>query len=194
MDDESSLESHSPLSLSRIFDPTTLAIGFDLSYLDGLDEQLIYSPKDAFADLCWSDGVYNRQSMFYDLPSPLPQYFSASDESGTEESESNREGPPILVLTHSNLQTTERPRYVGFSQTSVVKRHQLTHYPVIQDRTVKTSPISQDYMRDYLSNFERHFNPNQGDSVGSFPVPSPPKQKKSMPSFHTLRSQLAFGR
>ncbi len=114
MDEESSLESHSPLSLSRIFDPTTLSIGFDLSYLDGLDEQLIYSPKDAFADLCWSDGVCNRQSIFYERPSPLPKYFSTSDESGTEESEFNRDGPPILVLTHSNLPTMELPRYVGF--------------------------------------------------------------------------------
>ncbi|KAF8911660.1 hypothetical protein CPB84DRAFT_1762508 [Gymnopilus junonius] len=43
------------LSLSTIFDPTTLDFGFDSSCFNGLDDTLVYSPLNAFADACWSE-------------------------------------------------------------------------------------------------------------------------------------------
>ncbi|CAA7260393.1 unnamed protein product [Cyclocybe aegerita] len=45
------------IPLSSILDPTTLEVGFDASCFDGMDDLLISSPLDAYAELCWSDGV-----------------------------------------------------------------------------------------------------------------------------------------
>ena len=40
-----------------VLDPTTLATGFDYSCFDGLDENLIHNPLDAFIEACWLDAV-----------------------------------------------------------------------------------------------------------------------------------------
>jgi hypothetical protein len=42
-------------SLSTVLDPSSLHFGFDYSCLAGLDDLLIYSPRDAFEECCWAE-------------------------------------------------------------------------------------------------------------------------------------------
>jgi len=68
------LSSRDDLSISRIFDPTTLEIGLDFSCFDGLDDTLIFTPRVAFAELCWSEGVVGSPappSPKHDEPNPF---------------------------------------------------------------------------------------------------------------------------
>jgi len=43
--------------INDFLDPTSIAFGFDVSCLTGLDDGLLFSPQRAFADVCWSDAV-----------------------------------------------------------------------------------------------------------------------------------------
>ena len=43
--------------INDLLDPTSIAFGFDVSCLAGLDDGLLFSPQRAFADACWSDAV-----------------------------------------------------------------------------------------------------------------------------------------
>lgn len=46
--------------LVDVIDLTGLDIEFDHSCFDGLDEQLIYRPTEAFADICYDDAIYDE--------------------------------------------------------------------------------------------------------------------------------------
>lgn len=107
-------ECHHPLSLSRIFDPTTLAMGFDTSHLDGLDEQLIYSPQDAFFDLCWPDDPYPYPSKLEETAETIsaPSLPSVSilssfeTDSGLEECQTQVEDTRIRVQQFDGVPPT----------------------------------------------------------------------------------------
>lgn len=47
------------LPLLDILDRTSLEASFDPSCLDSLDDQLLLSPTDSFADVCWAEAVYD---------------------------------------------------------------------------------------------------------------------------------------
>jgi hypothetical protein len=49
---------HSLPSLAAVVDPTTAHMSFDYTCLQGLDEETLYTPTDAFAAVCWSSAVY----------------------------------------------------------------------------------------------------------------------------------------
>ena len=117
-------ECHQPLSLSRIFDPTTLSIGFDVSYFDGLDEQLIYSPQDAFFDLCWSDDTCPYSSELEDaaetisapsLPS-VTNLSSLESDSGLEECQTQVEDALDRVQQFDGLPTIKISSYVSIDR------------------------------------------------------------------------------
>jgi hypothetical protein len=104
-------EYHHPLSLSRIFDPTTLAIGFDVSHFDGLDEQLIYSPHEAFFDLCWPNDPYpefEETAETISAPSlPSVSILSSFEtDSGLEECQTQVEDTRIRVQQFDGLLPT----------------------------------------------------------------------------------------
>ncbi|RDB25165.1 hypothetical protein Hypma_007982 [Hypsizygus marmoreus] len=45
------------VDLDAVLDRTTLDIEFDRSCLDGLDDELLYRPADAFTAMCWAEAV-----------------------------------------------------------------------------------------------------------------------------------------
>ncbi|KAF9012713.1 hypothetical protein BDQ17DRAFT_721836 [Cyathus striatus] len=61
-EDESGLDEDDMSVLSSLFDPTTLHVGVDLTCLEGLDDELLLCPHDAFAAICWADAVRVRQA------------------------------------------------------------------------------------------------------------------------------------
>jgi hypothetical protein len=169
-------ECHQPLSLSRIFDPTTLAMGFDVSNFKGLDEQLIYSPQDAFLDLCWSCGECPYSSELEEtvetISAPsLPSFSNPStieSDSGLEECQTQFEDIGIRVQQ--------------FDGSPAIK---------ILPYNVEKSPFTKDHVRDYSFNFD--YQLNQNGSVGAFPIPIA-KPSKRPRRFNVLRSQFKFGR
>ena len=115
-------ERHSPLSLSRIFDPTTLAIGFDVSLLYGLDDQLVYSPKDAFADVCWLSGSGRRRSLEEDSNSEIipvakssvrSSSYSGESDSGPDECKTDEVGVLHVGKSYNTFPTVEPATYVS---------------------------------------------------------------------------------
>ncbi|KDR75474.1 hypothetical protein GALMADRAFT_268062 [Galerina marginata CBS 339.88] len=60
------------ISLSAVFDPTTLDFGFDPSCLNGLDDTLIYSPLSAFSDACWADMTGHSHSEHASTSTSIP--------------------------------------------------------------------------------------------------------------------------
>lgn len=48
------------IDMARLLDPTTLAFGFQQTYLSGLDDALLYSPLEAFASTCWESTTESR--------------------------------------------------------------------------------------------------------------------------------------
>jgi len=122
IDDEAVIdhERHRPLSLSRIFDPTTLAIGFNTSLLYGLDDQLVYSPKDAFLDVCWLSGS-SRRSSDEDLNSEIPvakssmrsSSCSGESDSGPDECKTDEVGVLHVGRGGNLFPTVEPATYVS---------------------------------------------------------------------------------
>ncbi|KAJ8463979.1 hypothetical protein ONZ45_g17397 [Pleurotus djamor] len=63
IDDESVWEEDDVPSPSMpLLDPVVIDIGFDCSCLDDLDEKLLLTPIDSFADICWADAVYDDRT------------------------------------------------------------------------------------------------------------------------------------
>ncbi|KAG5645402.1 hypothetical protein DXG03_006226 [Asterophora parasitica] len=59
--------SHSSSPITTLLGRTALGVDFDYSCLEGLDNQLLFHPTDAFAAICWAEAV--------DEPAgPLPDY------------------------------------------------------------------------------------------------------------------------
>ena len=126
-DDDDFLTEYSsppPLHLSQIFDPTTLAIGFDPSHLAGLDEQLIYSPQDAFLDLCWpadpsppSLNYYPPSTRAHTVSPSLPSASNLSSidsDSSPETCHNQYEDPRVRVHQFDGSSTKAHP-YVSHS-------------------------------------------------------------------------------
>lgn len=60
LDEQSVWEDEHPRrTLAESLDPTMLDIGFDCSCLDNLDEKLLVSPIESFADTCWASAVHD---------------------------------------------------------------------------------------------------------------------------------------
>ena len=110
-------ECHQALLLSQIFDPTTLAMGFDPSYLYGLDEKLIYFPQDAFLDLCWSDAAFLYSTELEDtaetsVPSlPSGSYLSSTESDSDPEECRTQEDTGVRV--HDGSPTIKISSYVS---------------------------------------------------------------------------------
>ncbi|KAF9047625.1 hypothetical protein BJ165DRAFT_1467301 [Panaeolus papilionaceus] len=68
------------LDFEAFLDPTTRAVGFDLSCLEGLDDLVIYSPTKALSELFWEAAVrapvsadhLNPTISYHNSPFPLP--------------------------------------------------------------------------------------------------------------------------
>jgi hypothetical protein len=120
-----------PLFLSQIFDPTTLAIGFDPSHLHGLDQQLIYSPQDAFLDLCWSDAARPYSSELEETTTTItaPSLPSACNlssidtDSSPEECQTHFEDYAVRVQQFDGSPTIKLSSCVSFLATNgTIKR------------------------------------------------------------------------
>jgi hypothetical protein len=93
--------------LSTCFDPTTLDIGFDYTCLDGLDDMLLHSPMEAFAEACWEDAV--RVSTHPDRTStPTPsRTLDSSIKSKTKVVRESRTPAPVDITFNSSDESDE---------------------------------------------------------------------------------------
>ncbi|KAF8627760.1 hypothetical protein AX17_006125 [Amanita inopinata Kibby_2008] len=74
--------------LRDVLDSTTLEVGFDPTCLQGLTQELLYSPFDAFAESCWATVSPDFEDPpLYDPPSytvAAPTIYNLSQESGSQ--------------------------------------------------------------------------------------------------------------
>ncbi|KAF9523867.1 hypothetical protein CPB83DRAFT_651833 [Crepidotus variabilis] len=182
-------ERRTSASLSQIFDPTTLAIGFDISCLDGLDDRLIYTPKESFVDWCWSECVGTPPSetakVVEECRTPTPSTLKvkldrrslfdwSSDESSSDSDEC------ATARGSEDMDTVEFGEAV----------HLRSPYP-IADLPPYESLYWNPKVKPIISlPFERHNVPDPNDSVGYFPMPH--QQPKKLP--RRLTSLLQFGK
>jgi len=76
-----------------VLDRTAIEFDFDYSCLEGLDEQLLFFPTDAFAVICWADAVDDPSSKLSTEDTQeidvamlgRPGYFSDSSDSDSTE-------------------------------------------------------------------------------------------------------------
>jgi hypothetical protein len=171
------------LSLSAIFDPTTLDFGFDHSCFDGLDDLLVYSPMEAFSALCWTDGIHERDSSIQ-----VPSRSTPSPSKGAGRSQNLR---PLLVSSpFADESDTDSDECLTFTEES------RSHSPVTPVTPV-TPIIGNDlkgsaqfssynnlkslyYHDDEASSFmdfDHNFPvSNPGEAIGFFPVPASPRR------------------
>ncbi|KAG6897710.1 hypothetical protein C0992_011920 [Termitomyces sp. T32_za158] len=179
------LEIVAPITSSIVaaLDPTTLEVAFDHSCLEGLDEQLLRFPTDAYAAICWAEAVEEPRDLTRDLflggpPAPGGEcsgepFDSLSDESdsGTDECRTFNSGLSPLVRTY-NLAVIPR---VSHPSHSSAKTHFLTSFG-----------------RNEKFIFEprfAHFDP--ADSIGLFPMP---QRKAKATGVAALRQYLPLRR
>lgn len=183
--------------LSMCFDPTTLDIGFDYTCLDGLDDILLHSPMEAFAEACWEDAV--RVSTHPDRTStPTPsRSIDSSIEFKTKVVRESRTRAPVDITFNSSDESDESDSdecktchdddeaALSFRVPPMDKtknHHHQHHQPAVDEgkSMMFDDPTDQLALLGLeldASARAQHFHiPDPNQSVGYFPIPV--KQKK----------------
>ncbi|KAG6886321.1 hypothetical protein C0993_006731 [Termitomyces sp. T159_Od127] len=178
------LEIVAPIASSIVaaLDPTTLEVAFDHSCLEGLDDQLLNFPTDAYAAICWAEAVNDPKDVprdrFLGSPPALGGQFPPSDrlsdesDSDTEECRTfNRYGLSPPVKTY-NLAVIPHGSHPPHSSTTT---HLLTSF----------GPNEKFIFEPRFT----HFDP--ADSIGLFPMP---RRKVKVTGVAALREFLPLRR
>ncbi|KAG6861695.1 hypothetical protein C0995_013264 [Termitomyces sp. Mi166 len=174
-------------SIVAALDPTTLEVGFDHSCLEGLDEQLLKFPTDAYAAICWAEAVNKPESSSRGL------FLGGSPANDGENSDEPSDG----LSDESDSDTDECRTINGYGLSPPIEKYNLTVIPHASDPLL-TSPIST--KSHFLASFEpsekfifgprvTHFDP--AHSIGSFPIP---QQKVKATAVAGIRAYLPLRR
>ncbi|KAF8161487.1 hypothetical protein B0H34DRAFT_381656 [Crassisporium funariophilum] len=172
----------SNFDLSSMFDPTTIGVGFDESCLNGLDDLLIHSPMDAFAEACWTEaiGSPSRRSVCASTPTPFPL------------PRAGRTRHPLSRLVTSpflDVSDTDDDDCPTYEEEPASLASILGAGDIPAARTVGGLPSYTEEKSSYSDGdgitsfilFEPHFPvPDPKDSVGFFPIPTT-QQHSSVP-------------
>ncbi|KAH9485750.1 hypothetical protein JR316_0002665 [Psilocybe cubensis] len=203
------------LSLSAIFDPTTLEVGFDTSCFDGLDDTLIYSPMSAFADVCWEDGLVaeppvlpTTEKRSAPAPAPTPTPIPAPTQSFGD-----RKSPyfPLAMVTSgsSDDSDTDSDECRTFNEEDVIKAipvngvwsgiqrvGEFSSYETYTPRRLNFEDDSTSFMIVEPQKPRMPVSvPNASDSaIGSFPVRTTQHKKSVSSRITAFRAHLMPGR
>ncbi|PPQ78590.1 hypothetical protein CVT25_010566 [Psilocybe cyanescens] len=193
------------LSLSVIFDPTTLEVGFDSSCFDGLDDTLIYSPMSAFAEVCWADVSVPEQP-----PAPLAEECAPTPISLPIQNVGDRKPPrsplPAVTNASSDDSDTDSDECRTFNEEDVIKSIPVNGvwsgiHPVGEFSSYNTYTPKRLNFDDDATSFmivESRLPvpiPNTPDSsIGSFPVRSIQHRKSVSSRISAFRAHLMPGR
>ncbi|KAF8891874.1 hypothetical protein BD779DRAFT_1799087 [Infundibulicybe gibba] len=150
-------------------DLTFLGVEFDQSCLDGLDDQLLHCPANAFAAVCWADAVHTPsrltlQERKADLTLTVDQLDTSSDETDSDSDECrtfNDDHSPTSLLHHAKDISVVHPT----GEVSAIKDKRL-YYNTPAD----VSHSSFIFM-------DRFTIPDPKESVGFFPMPNSPHHR-----------------
>ncbi|KAJ8076668.1 hypothetical protein PM082_001091 [Marasmius tenuissimus] len=174
------LEDNVKLCMDLVIDLTALNAEFDYSCLDGLDEQLILRPFEAFADVCYTDVVYDLppdQNHF--VPPHAHDYHVEDDgdealiDSYTVSAETDSDGVSVTTSQGSDVYTFDSRSKADYEvvkldrppqKLSLVQLHHLIHI--------------DDDGESFLAFRERYLKMHGlvDESVGSFPVRDSPRR------------------
>jgi len=175
------------LSLTAIFDPTTLDFGFDPSCFDGLDDTLVYSPLSAFADTCWSELHSHTDRASTSTPVPSRRM-----------SRRRRTRSPLVASTSSDDSDTDSDDcktvieddlepILGNGLSSGIRTvGDFTSY----DTTPQSLYFSDNYRTSFMLFESRFPAPDPKESVGAFPIHVPQHRKNMSSRFAAFRAHL----
>jgi len=150
-----------------VLDPTTLAVGFDFSCFDGLDENLIHDPLEAFAEACWLDAVgASSSTVRASTPTQL-----------LNKPVGRRKPVPVTIPIpeereyHYEERAPTSPVGTGVISSASSPRPEQNSFR--SKRNTGFSTLSDDDEVTSFILFEAPLlTPNRYDSVGRFPMPS----------------------
>ncbi|KAH0589174.1 hypothetical protein H2248_004940 [Termitomyces sp. 'cryptogamus'] len=162
-------------------DPTTLEAEFDHSCLEGLDEQLLNSPIDAYAAICLAEAVNESEGSSHGLflsgspvkegsDEPCGSLFDESDPDGDECRTLNGHGLSLPIETY-NLAVIPHVSYPPPNCTQ-------SHFTPLE-------PSEKFILEPRIT----HFDP--ADSIGLFPMP---QRKVKVTGVAALRAYLPLRR
>ncbi|KAG6866687.1 hypothetical protein C0991_000797 [Blastosporella zonata] len=168
-------------TISAVLDRTTMEVGFDLSCLEGLDDQLLSFPINAYAAICWAEAVHEPVGLLRGhFPDRLPP--------------TNEQDEPLGSLTDDSDSDTDECRTVNVHSLETP----MDAYGFAVNSHISLSSLNN--AKSLFSSFESnekilleprltHFDP--GDSIGLF---STPHEKVKTTAVAALRAYLPLRR
>jgi hypothetical protein len=191
---------------TAFLDPTTRAVGFDYSCLEGLDDLVVYSPRNAFSELCWDEAVrarvdQNTERPYHNSPFPLPPRERVRRHhmlrSPLASSDSESESDSDDCKTYQGEDDDYNPPVVGSGDMAVL--HTLGGFSSYNLPDGRDQYFNVDDQLTSFMSIEPHFAiADRKNSVGDFPIPNHTRQR-SIPNriaafCANIPTKVPFGR